>query len=741
MLTTQFPPKIRPVAAVPVLLLTLLSVVGAQGIPEQRQRLIGAVDLIRQNRYEPAADALDILVDQFGAPPYPADMAPEKRALMIETLEWRAWVRMSLRPKKVEEAKADLLQILFYLDPSYQLSKTASLNAELLQEFEIVRRRAIGRIAISVAPPDAIVTVAGRSLKHGAVVDLPVGPYTVSGARQGYRSQEKAVQVLAESDTVPVVLDLERLASSVFVVTEPPGVEVVVDKISRGTTVPDPKAPLDSKTSLPLEVPDLANGDHDVLLRRACYEDRLERLPINKPDDYRPTPFRMTPAFGSIEVTGGVPGAQVFYDSQPRGEFSKPEAPIVITPVCKGAHLVEVRTNHARDVARYTNVGAGAVERFQARLRPGVAIVSDSGASSNVVGGTNYYSSAEEDLRDATTIKLYAEEKLGTEFATANNLGIEWLHFDLQGQTVGKAASIGEEGRRRGVEQLAARLGAQGIAATATIPGSTDNTDSVLLLFATGSAFPDVIRWRIKDRVTNAAAINRLDNRPRHLRSSIGLTPIDVAEVGVVVGVVETGGRAQAAEIQEGSTILRAGNTQITSAAQFNGIVDSQAAGTLSLEIQPPNQPARRVDVVVVQTPRIVSLEDRSLLSNALTIGYRYLAVSAVEPIDQIAIRLNLAALLMRLRNHAEAEEELKRVAGRLKEVTGKQVDSAMSEVIDGTIQYLLAVCYEERRDYPGARALWQNLLNANGNLLTDNGEPLKDLATQRLKAGELIGR
>src|SRR5439155_26033796 len=115
--------------------------------------------------------------------------------------------------------------------------------------------------------------------------------------------------------------------------------------------------------------------------------------------------------------------------------------------------------------------------------------------------------------------------------------------------------------QERGAD-MAARLGAQGVAAVARDPGSED---LLLILLAPNSAVPDVLRWHpgsVRD------AIAKLDSTPRPLRSDIGLTTVDVRdlEYPVVVAVDEAGG-AMAKGIHPGDVIGNAGGKRVRNAA------------------------------------------------------------------------------------------------------------------------------------------------------------------------------
>ena len=61
-------------------------------------------------------------------------------------------------------------------------------------------------------------------------------------------------------------------------------------------------------------------------------------------------------------------------------------------------------------------------------------------------------------------------------------------------------------------------------------------------------------------------------------------------------------------------------------------------------------------------------------------------------------------------------------------------IPASLGDVVNGTIQYLAGICAEAQRDLPRAEQAWKRAAQARGNLLTENGEPLKELAARRLE-------
>jgi hypothetical protein len=200
---------------------------------------------------------------------------------------------------------------------------------------------------------------------------------------------------------------------------------------------------------------------------------------------------------------------------------------------------------------------------------------------------------------------------------------------------------------------------------------------------------------------------------------------------GAAVAAVEAGGRAEEAGIRAGEIISAAGGAPVKSASQLLDLVASHQSGVLSLDVLAQTGVPRKVDVTVVKVPSLISLDDQSLWSNRLAVAYAALATERTAPLEQLAARLNLAVVLIRLKNYADAAIELDGVA---KLAEAGALSPSLSDAVMGTTQYFIGICAEAQRDFPRAEAAWRRAAQARGNLLTENGEPLKELAGRRLE-------
>lgn len=670
--------------------------------------------------YERARDLLDSVIAALGG----TASRPENRPTVVAAYELRARTRVNL--KDLDGARTDFRAMLL-LDPAYLLS--TQVGPRVLSLFEEVKKTTVGTVAVVVTPEDAIVTLDDARLPADAsALSLVGGTHTIAASRTGYAASTQSFTVIPGTAPLTVTVALERISSSLALATSPGGIEVIIDGVSRGVTEQDAEAktPEGGLMSKRFVVNDLGNGRHRIEFRRECFLPAEQQIDVPRASDYKLDLVKMTPAVATVTVESNAPGSTVFVDDAPRGA-----APMVMTDICRGPHTLEVRSRFGRHLKRI-DVKPGESEAFQARIRPAFAILSDSGAAGAVRGGPDLRLAAEAAFQDSNTVTFIAPpEKRVAELFAADKLPIDWLAYDILRRPIGGAATIGEPARRDFGAKLARAFDAQGVAAIARDPAG-DQNDMLLILLAPGSAEPDVLRWRLDNLQSIREAVRRLDQAPPLFRSSIGLVPIDVVDVdGAVVAAVESGGGADGAGIKPGEIIATANGKPVTGASQFLSDVSAHQAGQpLSLEVRDRAGMVRKVDVRVQAVPNVISFADQALPANKLALEYTYRAGTLANALEETSVRLNIAAVSMRLRKFNDAKGELERV---VKVVGDGAVPGPLGDAIAGTANYLLGLSNEGIGDTASAERAWRLAQQSRGNLLTENGEALKDLSEQRL--------
>jgi hypothetical protein len=672
--------------------------------------------------YEAARDLLDALIARLNT----GTADPAQRQVLAGSYELRGRTRQNLRD--LEGARSDFRAMLL-TEPTYALPAQAGPRA--LELFDEVRRTTVGEVAISVTPSDAIVTLDGvRLAERPATLMLAAGPHTIAATRTGHRSAAESFTIIPGEEVKVIALALERESSTVTLTTAPANVEVILDGTSKGTTESDPVAAVqagvgEAAASRPFVIEELRAGRHRLEFRRDCYIGAERTLDITRPDDLQMEPVRLDRAVASVTINADAAGATVFLDDTPHG------APPQILDVCQGRHVVEVRTPTGRHVRRL-DVKPRQPEVFVANPRPAFAIVSDSGANEGVRGGPDLRLDAEAAFQDMTTLTLFASPDTRTaDLLAADQLPVDWLAFDALRRPIGGAATIGDPARRQIGARLAKAFETQGVAAIAREPRG-DRADMLLILLAPGSARPDVLRWKLDNPGSVRQVMTRLDDVPAVTRASLGMLVVDVLDTeGAVVATVEPGGSAAAAGIQPGDIVVGAGTAGVTAAAQLLAIVNAHPADEpLTLDVRDRMGAAKKISVTLQRVPRLVELLDQTVLSNALVVQYASRVYAASTPLDEAAVRLNLAAALMRVENWSDALRELAAVE---KVVAGATLAPAVKDAISGTVLFLTGACSEALGDVASAERAWEQSARSAAALLTDSREPLGELSSRRL--------
>jgi len=548
---------------------------------------------------------------------------------------------------------------------------------------------------------------------------LPAGEYTVKATRVGFKPAEEPVSVTA-GETKQFSIRLERISSVLFVVTAPPDVEVVVDGLARGRTAAGPLPPAyqDVPASLgvspelvsqPFVLGDLTQGAHVIQYRKACHVVEERRLSIEKPDDYRETPVRLRPAVGSLVAESTPSGASVFVDGERRGT-----TPATVADVCEGTRTIELRGGAGRLLQRAT-VKTGETIEIRGPLKPAFALLP--AGSAMIAEVPDRRADVEHALSGTGQVTLFVP--VGRE-AEEMRMPPEWLAFDAGRRPIGAAAALNAAARRDLSTKFARALDVQGIAAVSQpSPGSADLVVAVL---AAGAGEPDVVPVTLERTDSVAAAVGRFDFVPPLWRRGIGLLTADVLDMdGLVVARVDPGSPAEGAGIKAGDLLVRADGQSVSDSAALQQLIDSKRPGEpVVIEARDRTGRARAIHVPVAESPRLMSVADRGLLFNPISLAL-HSRLDGAQPKEQGILRLNLAVALMRLGDDAGARALLEAV----------QL-AAGPGISQGTQKYLLGLTYENEGDTASAAQAFE-AARSSGGLLTEDGPSIAVLAERKL--------
>jgi hypothetical protein len=663
--------------------------------------------------YEQAVPALDRAIALLSTRP-----TPGTRQMLASAYEVRARARFGLRDQA--GARSDFVALL-RTDASYVL--TGQVSPQVVTLFEDTKKATVTTVRLNITPPNAEVLLDGLPVNASSgSIPVLIGEHTLSGRRLGFRPATQNFSTTGDGSAV--TLTLERDSAVVTIITSPADSEVFIDGVSHGKTLPGPPAAeysqVVAKAGLPpttlsaaLVIADVTNGTHRIEVRRPCYSTVSRTLDVSQLGDFVMEPMKLDSAMATLVARSTVPGTTVYVDGQQRGA-----APHTMD-ICEGEHTVYLRSAAGR-FSRKVDARPGQNIEVVGAPKPAFALVSTSGTSSL---NTDVRAAIERAFEPVQSIAVFAppNERVD-QVLRAEKLPREWLAFDANKRPLGASSEINAATRKEASARLARAFESQGVGAVA-IPSAANPSRVVVTLLGSGSGDPDVIELSLDRPDTIAAAVAQLNRSLTFAQASLGITTIDVADVpGPVVLSVNAKGPASAAGIQAGDIIVKANGQDIGTTSALLALLNARSANdSVALELKDKAGAAKKADVKVLMTPRVIGMGDQTLLANRIVVDLRNRLASSPGAADEPAIRLNLAAALIRLESWSEAQTELQRI--QLPDGPG---------VGKGTVQYLLGLC----ADKLGSRADAETALKAaaaTDSLLTENGPPVKELAEAKL--------
>jgi hypothetical protein len=683
----------------------------------EARRLFQALD------YERAVAELDQVVAALNA----RRSEPTTRQPLTEALELRARTQVGLG--HLDRAQDDF-RALLEISPDYRLAEDVS--PRVVAVFTQVRAQTIGQLTVNVEPADAQVRLDGRPIRTGdEPVDVISGPHVLTAIRSGYRPA--SMDLIADAGrTAPVRLVLERASATLFVMTKPSGADILINGASRGRTeAPSTgRAGADARVSqdeasVPLAIGDLEPGAYTIDVRKPCHVAARETLTIERLDDYRVGPIALKPAVATLQVGSSV-GADIWLDGHQLGD-----APRTIDDLCEGSHVVEARTSTGRDV-RTIEIHTGEKLTVTLSPRPVVALI-DAFAVADPSRTAELRTQVASTLAAAAGVFVYAPPLADVRRAAQTERApTGWLALDLNRQPLSTGARQMLPDTRRDLSaRLSKALDAQGIAAV-TIPavnagaagsGAVASGRIVWLsILAANSGEPDVIEINLDQPEAAMRALDAAPSQAMLLRRSLGVSLVDVMyRPGPVVS--EVGAGASSAGLAIGDAITHVNDASVATAQDIRRVLDSMGQrDTVTLRVQSRTGASRVVEAPIRLEPRIAMLAATSEAANIALIDLRARLRSA-GGLEEAALHLNLAALLMRLASWNAAAAELQDV--KLPDTAG---------VSNGTVQYLLGRCFDALGRAPDAQQAFDAAGKVTGSTLGEDGPLIAELVAVRRK-------
>jgi PDZ domain/PEGA domain len=647
-----------------------------------------------------------------------AEVPPEIIDLQHQALELRA--RAFFDAGQNQGAGEDFRHLLLD-NPRYTLN-SESLSPKLVDFFEDQKKKLIGYVAVTTDPAGARVSVNGTFI--GITNFFPVEVHTglarieiTLDGYQGYVDDNLRIEP-GEINTLDLVLT--RTSARLPIITDPPGVEVVIDGqvvgVTSGSLPSDLRSfmPPDldpSRLSAPFELLSLPLGQHDIELRLECYETVRFPFKADEPRDYTAQIVKLNDSIGRVSVTSNPSDARVFLDGELKGN-----TPLELARVCSGDHRLEVKHPTGKYVEDIT-VGADESLSFECPIRPTLAVL-DLIADEGVPG------------RDVEDIR----QKLTSELRKLSVMNVVFPDSDVVTRIVGGGgarnlvpalapSTATPENIRDATEKLGKTLEVEAIL-LGHVPAQRLTKDVVLHFLAVGSPAPDRYELNYLDRDALPAFVEKLSTPTRLHGSWIGITAVDTRLTeGPIVLAVDSGGPAAKAGVQMGDIVQSVAGVAVTKAVDLLRAVRGMEPGA-SLGITLGRGGASEtVTVTVGTTPLEIPMNEDGFLYNKAIVDLRHRMV--VEPALAGLAGLNVALCYMQLGDYETAlKEYLPRVT--LTETTG---------ISQGTVHYYTGLAYLRLGERAEAARIFQQALAFEGATIQSNDGPrVVPLAQRRLR-------
>lgn len=663
--------------------------------------------------YEQAVPALDRVIAILTT-----RRTEDTRRMLADSFEMRARARFGLGDQT--GAREDFVSLL-RTDPARNLP--GQISPRVVAIFDEAKKSTVTMATLNVKPANAEVMLDGIPVTANATIPVLVGDHTLTARRLGYRAGTAAFAAAPEA-TTEATLTLARESAVLALVTSPADVDVLIDGVVRGKTAagppPNDYAERAARAGVPMAqlsavmtISELGVGSHRLEFRRGCFVSVERRLDIAQLEDMVVDPIKMVPAVAPVVVRSSQPGARVLIDNEDKGT-----APVT-AELCAGEHMVELRGATGR-MSRRIDARTGQRLEVTGDLKPAFALVS---AGAQGALGADLRVVVERALEPVKSVLVFAPPADRVEQALrAAQLPNDWLAFDANRRPLGSSGDISAPMRRDLSLRFSQSFDSQGVASV-SVPSALNRNRVVVSLLSAGSTVPDVIELSLDRPETIAEAVALLDRPIVFSRPALGFSTVDVADVpGAVVIAIDPNGPSAKTPIAVGDIVMKVGAQPIADTAALTAALEGKtAADTLSIELKDRAGAAKKADIKVFMTPRLIGMNDETLLANRILLDLRSRLTAPMGATEESIVRLNTAAALARLQAWNEARAELQRV--KLPESSG---------VGNGTVQYLLGLCADNLGDRTAAETAYRAAASSD-SFLTEDGPPVKELAEAKI--------
>jgi hypothetical protein len=271
--------------------------------------------------------------------------------------------------------------------PGYNTArKSISLTKGQRIPVELALQQVMGLVLVHSDPPGAEVQVSGavKGRTPLLITDLPPDKYRLRLEARGYAPKEVDLVV---KDRIPQKLSVSLTSDSatLTITTEPPGANVLVNGISKGTT--------------PCTVDRIPDGDNTLKLTLDGYEDHTQTLRLSAGEQQDIT-VALNPMPAQLTVVSIPLKARIYVKNEFRGE-----SPLVLKSLEPGTYRIRAELRGHEVLARNVDLKRGdeKVEEFRLARNCGMLVLTTEPSGVKVfidgeVSGTTAVNKTETDV-------------------------------------------------------------------------------------------------------------------------------------------------------------------------------------------------------------------------------------------------------------------------------------------------------------------------------------------------------
>lgn len=337
-------------------------------------KLDKASDLFRSYKFDKSVETLNSLIATLEDWEKNGSLQESDEALFKKALEIRAVSFFHLG--KEQNAREDFARLI-KMDPDLNPEITSS--SKILRYFNTVRDSMAGSLTLATTPPDADVTIDGKTFSGNRTIRLLEGLHLLKASSMGYNSFTKEIQVQA-GKPIQETVSLKPNARKVYFFLKPQGAKLFVDgKLAGSADVPASSrdewaqyvsgSGYDPAAVFAIEALYLPPGDHKVEVVAPCFATRKFNIPVsldavdNKPGFIKPIELQKETL--TLRIDSHPRNAVVEIDGTRYGA-----TPLEIKDFCSGNHLVRVFKEGQGEYSQKIDLRGLPSFELKAKLRP-----------------------------------------------------------------------------------------------------------------------------------------------------------------------------------------------------------------------------------------------------------------------------------------------------------------------------------------------------------------------------------